>query len=274
MEVCSYSYFWCCEYFQGPWCHLLQQMSSQWGSQNVLQGLVSHELTPYFSVFNLFLTQLWPYYQKDVTQTALNHTTLTLNFTNIQGLYSNFVECQSFFDSDSPDILALRETNLDDSSGSGNFAVKVYLPLILKDCVTHIQGLAVYVKEGLLFGWDLSLENCVGSYLCYPLALLHSVPYYFFLHQSPSSLWSVFMLTDEVLSINPSANFFLLGDLNSHLKDWLTFSGTDKTGELIIFPSQMTLLRWLTFLLRSMAVAPIVLLFWISFFLLTLVFVL
>ena len=55
-----------------------------------------HELTPYFSVFNLCLTQLWPY-QKDVTQTVLNHTTLTLNFTNIQGQYSNFVECQSFF---------------------------------------------------------------------------------------------------------------------------------------------------------------------------------
>ena len=37
-------------------CHLLRQMSSQWGSQRLLQRLVSHELTAYLSVFNLFLT--------------------------------------------------------------------------------------------------------------------------------------------------------------------------------------------------------------------------
>ena len=38
-------------------CHLLQQMSSQGGSQKLLEGLVSHELTAYLSVFNLYLTQ-------------------------------------------------------------------------------------------------------------------------------------------------------------------------------------------------------------------------
>ena len=32
-------------------------MSSQWGSQKLLQGLVSHELRVYLSVFELFLTQ-------------------------------------------------------------------------------------------------------------------------------------------------------------------------------------------------------------------------
>ena len=39
-----------------PGCHLLRQKSSQWGSQKLLQGLMSHELTAYLSVFNLFLT--------------------------------------------------------------------------------------------------------------------------------------------------------------------------------------------------------------------------
>ena len=43
---------------------------------------------------------------------------------------------------------------------------------------------------------------------------------------------------------------------------------------VIIFRSQMILLRWLTFLLGFQTVILIVLLFWISFFLLTLVFVL
>ena len=37
-----------------PGYHSLQQMSSQGGSQKLLQGLVSQELTTYFSVFDLF----------------------------------------------------------------------------------------------------------------------------------------------------------------------------------------------------------------------------
>ena len=48
----------------------------------------------------------------------------------------------------------------------------------------------------------------------------------------------------------------------------------DLVNSVIIFLSQMTLLRWLTFLLGFQTVILIVLLFWIYFFLLTLVFVL
>ena len=48
----------------------------------------------------------------------------------------------------------------------------------------------------------------------------------------------------------------------------------DLVNSAIIFLSQMTLLKWLTFLLGSQTVILIVLLFWIYFFLLTLVFVL
>ena len=48
----------------------------------------------------------------------------------------------------------------------------------------------------------------------------------------------------------------------------------DLVNSVTIFPSQMTLLRWSTFLLESQAVILIVLLFWIYIFLLALVFVL
>ena len=53
---------------------------------------------------------------------------------------------------------------MDDSIDSGNFSVSGYLPLIQKGSYTythsiHIHGLAVYVKEGLLLAWDLSLKN-------------------------------------------------------------------------------------------------------------------
>ena len=36
-----------------------------------------------------------------------------------------------------------------------------------------MHGAAVYVKEGLPFAHDLSLENSADSYLCFRLALLH-----------------------------------------------------------------------------------------------------
>ena len=165
-----------------------------------------------------------------------SHNSLKLSFTNIRGLRSNFVDCGSFLESNSPDILALGETNLDDSIDSGNFSVRGYLPLIRKDSSTHMHGLAVYVKERLPFA--LPLENSADSYLCFRLTLLHSVSYFFFLYRSPSSaLCTVFdsisSNMDEVHSINSSANVFVFGDFNVHHKDWLTYSsGTDRPGEL------------------------------------------
>ena len=120
-----------------------------------------------------------------------SHNSLKLSFINIWGLLSNFVQCESLLESNSPNILALCETNLDDSIDSANFSVRGYLPLIQKDSGTHMHGLAVYVKEGLPFARDLSLENSADSYLCFRLALLHSVSYFFFLYWSHSlSLWS------------------------------------------------------------------------------------
>ena len=115
------------------------------------------------------------------------HKSLKLSFTNIGGFCSNFIEHESFLESNSPDILAFRKTNLDDSIDSSDFSMRGYLPLIQKDSVTHMHGLAVYVKEGLPFAWDLSLENSADSYLCFQLALIPSVSYFFFLFQSPSS---------------------------------------------------------------------------------------
>ena len=153
-----------------------------------------------------------------------SHNSLKLSFTNIQGLRSNFVDCESFLESNSPDILALCETNLDDSIDSDNFSVRGYFPLVRKDSGSRMHGLAVYVKEGLPFVWDLSLENYVDSYLCFRLALLHSVSYFLFLYRSPSlslctGLDSISSNIDEVHSINPYANVFVFGDFNVHHKD-------------------------------------------------------
>ena len=59
-----------------------------------------------------------------------SHNSLRLSFTIIRGLRSNFVDSESFLELNSPDILALCETNLDDSIDSGNFSMRGYLPLI------------------------------------------------------------------------------------------------------------------------------------------------
>ena len=101
------------------------------------------------------------------------HKSLKLIFTNIR---SNFVDYESFLKPNSLDVLALCETNLDDS---GNSSVRSYLSLIKKDSSTHMHGFADHVKEGLHFTQDLYLENSADSYLCFRMALLHSVSYFF-----------------------------------------------------------------------------------------------
>ena len=114
----------------------------------------------------MFHLKIFPKNQKAVKNDKFvtNKTTLKLSFTNIRGLRSNFVYCESFLETNSPDILALCE-NID----SSNFSLRGYLPLIQKDSSTHMHGLAVYVKEGLPFAQDLSLENSADSYLCFRL---------------------------------------------------------------------------------------------------------
>ena len=116
--------------------------------------------------------------------------------------------------------------------------MRCYLPLTQKDSTTHMPVLTVYVKEGLPFAQDLPQQNSADFYLCFWLALLHSVSYFFFLYHSPSStlcmvFHSVSSNIDEVLSINPSANVFVFRDFNVHHKDWLTYSGgTNRSHEL------------------------------------------
>ena len=81
---------------------------------------------PMFLFLTYFeLTELWPYYQKGCKPDNLeSHNSLKFSFTKIQGLCSYFVDCESFPESNSPDIVTLCETNMDDSIDSGNFSVR------------------------------------------------------------------------------------------------------------------------------------------------------
>ena len=137
----------------------------------------------------------------------------------------------------SPDILTLCETNLEDSIDYGNFSVRDYPPLIWYNYIAHMHDLSVYVKDELPFAWELSLENSADTYLCFWIALFHSVLTSFSHWSSSSPLCTAFdsILSniDEVVSINRSANVFVFGDFYIHHKDWLTYSSrADRTGEL------------------------------------------
>ena len=90
-------------------------------------------------------------------------------------------------------------------------------------------------REGGPFVRGLPIEISADCYLGFWLAVLHSVPYFFFLYQSPSSsLCTVFAAIsseiDGVLSIILSICLWRL--YNVHHKDWLTYcGGTDRPGE-------------------------------------------
>ena len=82
------------------------------------------------------------------------HNSLKLSFTDIGGLHSNFVECESFLESNSLVIFALCQTNSDNSIDSGSFSVGGLSSFKLK---RFYQPYAWSCS--LLSSQDLSLEN-------------------------------------------------------------------------------------------------------------------
>ena len=202
-----------------------------------------------------------------------SYNSLKLSFRNIWGLLLIFLDCESFLESNSLDIFAVCETNLDDLIDSGNFSERDYLPLIQKDSSTHMHGLAVDLRERLPFAQKLSLENSADSYLCFRLALLHWVSYFFFLYQSRSSSLCKFLILFHLTKMRFSWSTDLLMCLSLETLTSIIRTDLHIPVELIDLVNSVQL-RWLTFLRGSQTVILTVLLFWISFFLLTLLFVL
>ena len=138
-----------------------------------------------------------------------------------------------------------------------------------------MHSLAVYVKEGLpqktlqiltyVFNW-LYFTQCLTSFssidhllrLCARFLILFHLTQMRF---SRSTHLLMFLSLETLTSIIRTGLPILVELINL-------------VNSVIIFLLQMTLLRWLTFLLRSQTVILIVLLFWIYLFLLMLVFVL
>ena len=135
-----------------------------------------------------------------------------------------------------------------------------------------MHSLTVYVKKGLPFAQDLSLENSTDSYVfdwlyftqCltsfssinHLLCLCAQILILFHLTQMrfPQSTHLLMFLSLENLTSIIRTGYSILVEL------------IDLVNSVIIFLSQMTLLRWLTSLFGPQTVILIVLLFWIYFF--------
>ena len=150
MEVCPYSYFRYCGYVWGPWvfCSGGSDEFSGRVTKNYFKAWSLTNSQPTFLFLTYFLTQwIMALLSKGCKPDNFQpHNSLKLSFTNIWGLDLIFFRLESFLKSNSPDILALYETNLDNSSDSGNFSVRVYLPLCEK-----IQLLICMVSQ---FMWN------------------------------------------------------------------------------------------------------------------------
>ena len=132
-----------------------------------------------------------------------SHNSLKLSFTNIRGLRSNFVDCESFLGSNSPDILALCEANLDDSIDSGNFSVRAYLPLIQNDSSTYAWSCSLFEGRTSFYTGLVSRKLCrfllmlLTGFTSFSVLLLfllsitffvfvHGFLFYFILHRCDS----------------------------------------------------------------------------------------
>lgn len=166
-----------------------------------------------------------------------NSKSFNICYSNVRGLRTNFSYVESFLHLVKPDILALCETNLDDSISNSHFDVPGYLPLIRKDSVTFMHGLGVLVRDNLPISREITFEDPDKPFLCFRLSLLQSTSYLYFLYRSPASAScavfdSISSSIDKALSKHPSSNIFVFGDFNVHHADWLIHSrGTDRPGE-------------------------------------------
>ena len=163
-----------------PGCHLLRQISFWWGSQKLPQRLVSHELTVYLSVFNLFLTQLSNFFEPHNSQTLLyKYSRLLIQF------------CRFWI---FPWIkLSWHSCSMWDKLGW----FKWFGPFLCKGLSSFNPKRSYYSYSWpcSLCEWrtspfapDVSLENFAKFYLCFRLALFYSLSFFFFLYWSPSLL--------------------------------------------------------------------------------------
>ena len=191
IKVCPYTFFLWWGYFQSPWMSFITTDEfSVWVIKFPSKVSVSWIQSIFLFLTYFELTEMAILSKGHKADNFESCNCLKRSFTNIWGLCSNFVERESFLESNSLDILALCERNLDGSIDSGNSSVRGYFPLIQKDSLTHIHALAHYVKEGLSFACIFSRKVCrfllrfLTGYTSFSALLLFplSITFFVFMH--------------------------------------------------------------------------------------------
>ena len=133
-----------------------------------------------------------------------------------------------------------------------------------------MHSLTVYMKERLPFAQDLSLENSTDSYLCFRLAYFTvlllfplSITFFSFVH-------GFYFILFHLAQMRFFRSTCLLMCLSLETSTSIIRTGLSILVELIDMVNcynfrQTTLLRWLTFLIKSQTVIVTVLFFWIYF---------
>ena len=183
MEVCPYSYFRWCRYLWGPWVSFVtkDEFSVRVTKITSRIGVSRTHILPFCFWFIFNLINYGHITKKDVNQLTLNHTTLWNLTLQVFEAFTKILLNVNLSLNQTPLVLLLYVRQI--------WMIQLILSislwgftffLIQKDSITHMHSLAVYVKEGVPFAHNLSLENFVNSHLCFWLALLHSVSYFFF----------------------------------------------------------------------------------------------
>ena len=113
MELRPYSYFRWCGYFWGPWVPFVMTDEFSVRVTKITSRIGvswTHSLPCCFWQF--LIQWIMVILSKGlIPDNFESHDFLKLNFTNICGLSSHFIECESYLESNSPEILALCGTN-------------------------------------------------------------------------------------------------------------------------------------------------------------------
>ena len=160
------------------------------------------------------------------------------------------------------------EANLDDSINSDKFSVKIFFPLAQKDWLLMLCMFWQVTWRRIFSVACNSYWKCWGFLFIFWLVLLHLVSYLFFSVEHHVLCYIKFLMLfyqtwARVFQQTPLVIYLFLEKDVCH-KDWLTYIvGTDWSSEFWRNFSRTTLFRWLSLLLRSLAVILTVLLFWI-----------
>ena len=128
MDVCPYNYFWYCGYSKDFWVAFLTTDDFSVGVKKVTSAIsftLTHNL-PLWFLSDFFNSEISILSELCNQGNFESRSFLNLSFTNIHGLYSNFIAFESLLESSFCDVHTFLELSVD----SSHFSVRGFFLLI------------------------------------------------------------------------------------------------------------------------------------------------